>query len=191
MVPLAGQLSGSPLRHRRYQRPSGRHESCSASGIRSRGSASTSASTATGRSAPPIPGRCPTPASWTSIRRRPPRFCSVTPDLSNAQHLRYELTALAYHLKEQGAGVRDRVGDQPWRGGQGARSRGWRPGIRLHRACHWAGRRTRSRVRARVRGRPRRRGRDQSDHRQRRDARSVQGLFRRHLHASAGARLRR
>ena len=31
----------------------------------------------------------------------------ITPDLANAQHLRYELTALAYHLKEQGAGVRD------------------------------------------------------------------------------------
>ena len=31
----------------------------------------------------------------------------IAPDLSNAQHLRYELTALAYHLKEQEAGVRD------------------------------------------------------------------------------------
>jgi predicted membrane-bound spermidine synthase len=31
----------------------------------------------------------------------------VTPDLANAQHLRYELTALAYHLKEQGAVARD------------------------------------------------------------------------------------
>jgi hypothetical protein len=31
----------------------------------------------------------------------------VTPDLSNAQHLRYELTALAYHLKDQRAGVND------------------------------------------------------------------------------------
>ena len=31
----------------------------------------------------------------------------IAPDLSNAQHLRYELTALAYHLKEQGAGVND------------------------------------------------------------------------------------
>jgi hypothetical protein len=28
----------------------------------------------------------------------------LTPDLSNAQYLRYELTALAYHLKEQGPG---------------------------------------------------------------------------------------
>ena len=29
----------------------------------------------------------------------------ITPDLSNAQHLRYELTALAYHLKDRAAGV--------------------------------------------------------------------------------------
>jgi hypothetical protein len=31
---------------------------------------------------------------------------SVKPDLSNAQYLRYELTALAYHLKEPGLGAR-------------------------------------------------------------------------------------
>jgi hypothetical protein len=30
----------------------------------------------------------------------------LAPDLSNAQYLRYELTALAYHLKEQGPGTR-------------------------------------------------------------------------------------
>src|SRR4029077_20334107 len=31
----------------------------------------------------------------------------LTPNLSNARHLRYELTALAYHLKEKEPGVRD------------------------------------------------------------------------------------
>ena len=57
---------------------------------------------------------------------------SVTPDLSNAQHLRYELTALAYHLKEQGAAVGDReseigpgAGIQPHGTGIGERGSGF------------------------------------------------------------------
>jgi hypothetical protein len=45
----------------------------------------------------------------------------VAPDLSNAQYLRYELTALAYHLKEQGPGARssglERGGSALERGG--------------------------------------------------------------------------
>ena len=75
-------------------------------------------------------------------------------DLSNAQYLRYELTALAYHLKENvaaGSGLAD---------------------PRLLGARHRPGRRTRPGVGAGVRRASRRRRRDQPDHRQRRDART-------------------
>ena len=52
----------------------------------------------------------------------------VTPDLSNAQHLRYELTALAYHLKERGTAGRD----QGWENSQeaGVKAQGPRVGVR-------------------------------------------------------------
>ena len=55
--------------------------------------------TATGRSATPTRARCPTPGSWTSTRLPRRRSSRLKPDLSNAQYLRYELTALAYHLE--------------------------------------------------------------------------------------------
>ena len=70
----------------------------------------------------------------------------LAPDLSNAQYLRYELTALAYQLKESG----------------------------LQRAGHRTGRRTRPGVRARLRCASRRRHRNQPDHRERRHAWPVQ-----------------
>ena len=60
--------------------------------------------TATGRSAPPTRARCRTRGSWTSTRPRRRPSCTSRPDLSNAQYLRYELTALAYHLKDGGGG---------------------------------------------------------------------------------------
>ena len=90
----------------------------------------------------------------------------VTPDLSNAQYLRYELTALAYHLVEQGSEVRGRDLEAPTSDLQS-------PDLWLQGAGNRPRRRPRSRVRARVRRGPRRRRRDQSDHRQRRDARSL------------------
>ena len=71
----------------------------------------------------------------------------VAPDLSNAQYLRYELTALAYHLKEQGSGL----------GAGRAGTAGSEPGAaepparRIHGARHRPRRRTRSRVGAGVR----------------------------------------
>jgi hypothetical protein len=50
----------------------------------------------------------------------------LTPDLSNAQYLRYELTALAYHLKEPGLGAGgwglDAPGDQHDRGARNDRA---------------------------------------------------------------------
>ena len=92
----------------------------------------------------------------------------VSPDLSNAQYLRYELTALAYYLK-------DRSG--PEAGSPGP------DGRRVHGARDRSRRGTRSHLRAGLRGGPGRRRRDQPDHRARRHGRSVSRLLRRDLHA--------
>jgi hypothetical protein len=69
---------------------------CSASGIRSRASASTIGPTATGRSAIPIPAPCLIRVRDTTRRHR--RRSCTNADLSNA-HLRYELTASRVSLE--------------------------------------------------------------------------------------------
>jgi len=93
----------------------------------------------------------------------------LNPDLSNAQYLRYELTALAYHIvgaRSSALGASRLTPSYP-------AARAWR----LHRPRDRTGRRARSRIGARLRRDARGRRGDQPDHRQRRDARSLPRVF--------------
>ena len=112
---------------------------CSASGIRSRASASTSATHGDWSLSPTYNGPLPDTRFMDIDSAASTPILGVTPDLSNAQYLRYELTALAYHLKER-----------DWADCGSAHRRltpGSIPARRLHRAGHRPRRRTRSRRR--------------------------------------------
>ncbi len=95
----------------------------------------------------------------------------LSPDLSDAQYLRYELTALAYHLKGEREAENGEHGNRERKSGGG-----------VHRAGHRTRRRARPGLGPGLRRDARRRRGDQSDHRRRRDARSVSRIFGRHLH---------
>ena len=100
-------------------------------------------------------------------------------DLSKVEYLKYELTGLAFHLLGNAPGaIFDRL------------RRKWLP-ERFHRPRHRTGRRTRPADGARVWRQPRRRRRSESDHRQRRHARTVPRVLRIDLSEPARPRGRR